>query len=67
MILNSMCGGLSSSSAVWRLEFQLRREGAKGFKLYAPPEEDDDEAEIEAELAAKNSSTLAHCRAFSRA
>jgi hypothetical protein len=38
---------------VWRLEFQLRREGAKGFKLYAPPEEDDDEAEIEAEVAAE--------------
>jgi hypothetical protein len=38
---------------VWRLEFQLRREGAKGFKLYAPPEESDDEAEIEAELAAE--------------
>jgi len=34
---------------VWRLEFQLRREGAKGFKLYAPPEEDDDEAELAAE------------------
>jgi hypothetical protein len=31
---------------VWRLEFQLRREGVKGFKLYAPPEEDDVEAEI---------------------
>ncbi len=38
---------------VWRLEFQLRREGVKGFKLYAPPEEEDDEAEIEAELAAE--------------
>ncbi len=38
---------------VWRLEFQLRREGAKGFKLYAPPEEDDEEAEIESELAAE--------------
>jgi hypothetical protein len=38
---------------VWRLEFQLRREGAKGFKLYGPPEEDEDEAEIEAELAAE--------------
>jgi hypothetical protein len=35
------------------LEFQLRREGAKGFKLYSPPEEDDDEAEIEAEVAAE--------------
>jgi hypothetical protein len=39
---------------VWRLEFQLRREGAKGFKLYTPPEEDDEEAEIEAELAAED-------------
>jgi hypothetical protein len=38
---------------VWRLEFQLRREGAKGFKLYAPPEEEDEEAEIEAELGAE--------------
>jgi hypothetical protein len=38
---------------VWRLEFQLRREGVKGFRLYAPPEEGDDEAEIEAELAAE--------------
>ncbi len=38
---------------VWRLEFQVRREGAKGFKLYAPPEVDDDEAEIEAEIEAE--------------
>jgi hypothetical protein len=38
---------------VWRLEFQLRRDGAKGFKLYAPPEEEDEEAEIEAELDAE--------------
>jgi hypothetical protein len=38
---------------VWRLEFQLRREGAKGFRLCAPPEKDD-EAEIEAELAAED-------------
>ena len=37
----------------WRLEFEFHREGIKGFKLYAPPEEDDDEAEIEAELAAE--------------
>jgi hypothetical protein len=42
-----------SALDVWRLEFQLRREGAKGFKLYAPPEADDDEAEVEAELAAE--------------
>ncbi len=39
---------------VWRLEFQLRREGAKGFKLYAALEEDDPDAEIEAELAAED-------------
>jgi len=39
---------------VWRLEFQLRREGVKGFRLYAPPEVEDDEAEIEAELAAED-------------
>jgi hypothetical protein len=45
--------GFDPERDVWRLEFQLRREGAKGFKLYAPPEEDDDEAEIEAELAAE--------------
>jgi hypothetical protein len=38
---------------VWRLEFQLRREGVKGFRLYAPPEEGDEEAEVEAELAAE--------------
>jgi hypothetical protein len=42
-----------STQDVWRLEFQLRREGAKGFKLYAPPEEGGDEAEIESELAAE--------------
>jgi hypothetical protein len=40
--------GYDQELDVWRLEFQLRREGAKGFKLYAPPEEDDDDAEIEA-------------------
>lgn len=42
---------------VWRLEFQLRREGAKGFKLYAPPDEGDaetEDAEIEAEIAAED-------------
>ena len=38
---------------VWRLEFQLRREGVKGFRLYAPPEVDDSDEEIEAELAAE--------------
>jgi len=45
--------GYNPEQDVWRLEFQLRREGAKGFKLYAPPEEDDGEAEIEAEIEAE--------------
>jgi hypothetical protein len=39
---------------VWRLEYQLRREGAKGFKLYSEPDVDDDEQAIEAELAAED-------------
>jgi hypothetical protein len=37
----------------WRLEFQLRRAGATGFRLYAEPEADDDEAIIDSELAAE--------------
>jgi hypothetical protein len=39
---------------VWRLEFQLRREGAKGFKLYREPDTEDDEQAIEAELSAED-------------
>lgn len=39
---------------VWRLEFQLRREGIKGFKLYAKPEMSDPDQVIEAELAAED-------------
>jgi hypothetical protein len=38
---------------VWRLEFQLRREGTTGFRLYTEPDVDDDEATIETELAAE--------------
>jgi hypothetical protein len=38
---------------VWRLEFQLRREGTTGFRLYTEPDVGDDEATIETELAAK--------------
>jgi hypothetical protein len=53
LLLTKNGDGYDPELDVWRLEFQLRREGAKGFKLYAPPEEDDDEAEIEAELAAE--------------
>ena len=39
---------------VWRLEYQLRREGVKGFKLYREPDSSDDEAAIEAELSAED-------------
>jgi hypothetical protein len=38
---------------VWRLEFQLRREGIKGFKLYAEPDATDDDSIINAELSAE--------------
>lgn len=39
---------------VWRLEYQLRREGVKGFRLYAEPEPGDDDAAIDAELSAED-------------
>ena len=35
------------------LEFELKREGAKGFRLYAPPEEEDPDEEVEAEMSAE--------------
>jgi hypothetical protein len=38
---------------VWRLEFEIKREGMKGFRLYAPPEEDDPEEEVEVEMSAE--------------
>jgi len=38
---------------VWRLEFELKRDGIKGFRLYAEPDVDDDDAQIEAELSAE--------------
>jgi len=49
--------------AIWRLEYQLRREGATGFRLYAPPDVDDDDAVIEAELSAED---LPHIGALPR-
>lgn len=60
--LLSACNGerFDPEQDVWRLEFQLRREGAKGFKLYAAPESgreaDDEETdrEVDAELAAED-------------
>jgi hypothetical protein len=39
---------------VWRLEFQLRREGVKGFRLYAKPEMSDPDEEIDAEIEAED-------------
>ena len=45
--------GWNPSQDVWRLEFELKREGAKGFKLYAPPEVEDEDAVLEAELSAE--------------
>ena len=45
-LLTARCGeAFDPEQDVWRLEFQLRREGAKGFQLYAPPEEDDPDEE----------------------
>jgi hypothetical protein len=53
-LLAARCGErFDSSKDVWRLEFEIKREGMKGFRLYAPPEEDDPEAEVEAELSAE--------------
>ena len=39
---------------VWRLEFQLRREGIKGFKLYSELDVGDVDAVISAELSAED-------------
>ncbi len=39
---------------VWRLEFQLRREGVKGFRLYAKPDASDPSEVIDAEIAAED-------------
>ena len=39
---------------IWRLEFQLRREGTTGFRLYREPDAGDDADTIEAELAAED-------------
>jgi hypothetical protein len=39
---------------VWRLEFQLRREGVKGFRLYARPDASDPDDVIDAEIEAED-------------
>src|SRR5690242_2930959 len=41
------------SCDVWRLEFELKREGVTGFQLYTPPEASDPDEVIEAELEAE--------------
>jgi hypothetical protein len=44
----------STDTDLWRLEFQLRREGVKGFRLYAKPEMTDPDEVIDAELEAED-------------
>jgi hypothetical protein len=53
-LLTARCGdAFNPEQDVWRLEFELKREGAKGFRLYASPEEEDPEEEVEAEMNAE--------------
>jgi hypothetical protein len=53
-LLRERCGeALHPEQDVWRLEFEIKREGMKGFRLYAPPEEEDPEEEVEAEMSAE--------------
>ena len=53
-LLMAGCGdSFDPEQDVWRLEFELKREGAKGFRLYAPPEEEDPDEEVEAEMSAE--------------
>src|SRR5262245_24903494 len=53
-LLTAHCGdAFNPELDVWRLEFELKREGAKGFRLYAPPEEEDPDEEVEAEMSSE--------------
>jgi hypothetical protein len=53
-LLSARCGDVfDPEQDVWRLEFEVKREGAKGFRLYAPPEEEDPDEEVEAEMSAE--------------
>jgi hypothetical protein len=53
-LLRARCGeSFDAEQDVWRLEFEIKREGMKGFRLYAPPEEDDPDEEVEAEMSAE--------------
>ena len=52
-LLTARCGeAFDPEQDVWRLEFERNREGAKGFRLYAPPEEEDPDEEVKAEMSA---------------
>jgi DNA repair ATPase RecN len=53
-LLTARCGEtFDPEQDVWRLEFELKREGAKGFWLFAAPEEEDPDEEVEAEMSAE--------------
>jgi len=53
-LLRARCGDTFDPELdVWRLEFELKREGMKGFRLYAPPEEEDPAEEVEAKMNAE--------------
>jgi len=53
-LLAARCGeAFDPEQEVWRLEFEVKREGAKAFRLYAPPEEEDSDEEAEAEMSAE--------------
>jgi hypothetical protein len=52
--LTARCGeAFDPELDVWRLEFELKREGAKGFRRCAPSEEEDPDEEVEAEMNAE--------------
>jgi hypothetical protein len=64
-LLTARCGDrFDASKEVWRLEFEVKREGMKGFRLYAPPEEDDPEEEVEAEMSAEELQHIGSLPAF---
>jgi hypothetical protein len=64
-LLTARCGEeFDPEQDVWRLEFELKREGAKGFRLYAPPEEEDPDEEVEAEMSAEELQHIGTLRRF---
>jgi hypothetical protein len=53
-LLTARCGdAFDPEQNVWRPEFEPKREGAKGFRLYASPKEEDPDEEVEAEMSAE--------------